>query len=830
MATSRLPFENVPRWTVGIGDFLDKRRAVSFCLFVGAGLLIALVSADTLVAQVGHACARPTQCSGSNVDCYDGYCGCVPGFVACGTACVNISSDASHCSACQSSCANGQSCVAGICRSTAGAITEPIGASPSVDVTGSCGGGSESHVSRSLNTGLLFQAEEAGSEASWATDWNRQWSPQVPIPAVAGVVASGDVWTASSGFSGLEYFSARTITPPGVTPYKSATGIAATTASDLLSSGKFDYPDVWAIPASEAGDGQSIAFDEGGTSLWLTASAGGSGPTAGHPFVYNFPNCLSGSPGSATCARWAPSNTGADYVDLLNDPGDQETGMSAYSHKTVVVNPCTHHALVSYLESNGTATNVKIKAVNRAGAITGRWTIPTSQKPNTNCTGTGTNFACPGGNVWICPPQPGATSCAFNRYVPRVQLATKVVPGSSQQCLLYAGWDESYLSSKGQRLRAAMAIIDVTGSPNEEPTTVLRSAPPDGTQYYASTPVASRYSDNVGWFFVATDPPYTTNHMLGYVSPTLKMNLTTSTVIPVSDAFQNLWMGDNMSQMLGGLPGGDLFVTWPEQVTGCSEIAGAKITVPYSPDACQEASEQYGIVAHETFGYAPPDVQSWWVGAGCNTRPLYTQSPCQRASDVYGIISFQTFGTAPPSVQKWWTANACNTAPTPKNSCQRASERYGIMRNVSWGFAPSSVQTWWNANNCTSQQMLPMDACQRAADLYGIVAGGTWGFATEDVKAWWSAQSCHASAMSTNVCQRASELYGIIAQKTFGFAPPSVQTWWTNNACGAVPLKTPDPCQVASNLFGIDAHATFAFAPVDVQTWWGNAGCNTHPN
>jgi peptidase M23-like protein len=40
-----------------------------------------------------------------------------------------------------------------------------------------------------------------------------------------------------------------------------------------------------------------------------------------------------------------------------------------------------------------------------------------------------------------------------------------------------------------------------------------------------------------------------------------------------------------------------------------------------NPSSCQEASQQYGIIAGETFGSAPVWVQNWWKGKGCNTRP-----------------------------------------------------------------------------------------------------------------------------------------------------------------------------------------------------------------
>ena len=256
-------------------------------------------------------------------------------------------------------------------------------------------------------------------------------------------------------------------------------------------------------------------------------------------------------------------------------------------------------------------------------------------------------------------------------------------------------------------------------------------------------------------------------------------------------------------------------------------IAHGCNTHPSSPDTCQRASDTYGIVANATFGFAPTNVRQWWVANGCNTTPLHTIDACQRAADRFDIIANTTFGSAPSEVQTWWTANGCNRVARTRSSCQKASDLYGITANVSFGSAPSDVRSYWVTNGCSTQPVTP-DTCQLASDTYGISAGVTFGFAPADVQSWWIATGCNTHPSSSNACQAASELYGIAAGISFGFAPSSVQTWWTSHGCNTQP-SSQDTCQRASDTYGIVANVTFGFAPADVRSWWTSHGCNTQP-
>ncbi len=159
-----------------------------------------------------------------------------------------------------------------------------------------------------------------------------------------------------------------------------------------------------------------------------------------------------------------------------------------------------------------------------------------------------------------------------------------------------------------------------------------------------------------------------------------------------------------------------------------------------APNACQRASDLYGIAANVTWGFAPADVRTWWADNHCSTAPISTNT-CQRASDTYGI-SPNTMSFAPTDVQAWWKANACTTRPVGPTACERASDLYGIRGGIDWGFAPTDVRTWWTANGC-NKQPTAANSCQMVSDLYGTYGGNTWGFAPADVRAWWTANSCN---------------------------------------------------------------------------------------
>jgi hypothetical protein len=176
----------------------------------------------------------------------------------------------------------------------------------------------------------------------------------------------------------------------------------------------------------------------------------------------------------------------------------------------------------------------------------------------------------------------------------------------------------------------------------------------------------------------------------------------------------------------------------PTDIRGLQAAYGA----PPIPTACQRASDMYGITATITWGFAPPDVRSWWNTTQCGTAPL-VRDTCQRMSDLYGTDGGITWGFAPPDVQDVWSSNGCDTHAKGPNACQRASDLYAINPGVSWGYAPSNIQAWWLSSwSGANVQFRASSTCQRISDLYGTDAGVTWGFAPESARTFWSQNNC----------------------------------------------------------------------------------------
>ena len=513
---------------------------------------VASSSSALQFGDLGLACP-PNSCGGANETCGNGFCACKAGFVACGLACVDIASDAANCGFCGNTCGAGTACYSGAC-STHPPIPPTTTQIEGFVTVSSCGG-VESHPSVSLSTGLLFQANVcAGSSETWAPAWNAAWSASKRIPAIAGFGTCGDTWTASSGYNHMEYLSARTLnTPNCIDASNSATGIAATTAAHL-SGGLFDYPASWAIPGGEAGDGQSIAFDQGGTALWLVASNGS--PNAGtRSRLYHYPVCHAGAPGSPACPRQLFG--GIDFVDVG----------PISSHSTVVVNPCNHHALTTHVDTTG---QVVLDIVDGAGAIITSYGIVVAQFPDHDCQ---QGFDCAGGNQWLCPSvATAANDCSPNRYVPRVQIATKVVrTNDTPRCFAYLGYDESVSAGLGNsRMRAVLQVLDVTTDAPQLAGT-FRAQALSNADSFGSTPVASRYDDSVGWFFFATDTNSIHVSLKAVVSR--DPQFANNHLVDVSPSMTNHWVGDNLSELVEGLPGGGLFATWPSTTT----IQGARV-------------------------------------------------------------------------------------------------------------------------------------------------------------------------------------------------------------------------------------------------------------
>jgi hypothetical protein len=283
--------------------------------------------------------------------------------------------------------------------------------------------------------------------------------------------------------------------------------------------------------------------------------------------------------------------------------------------------------------------------------------------------------------------------------------------------------------------------------------------------------------------------------------------------------------------------GVDANVSWgfaPPEVQSWWSSNSCGTTHKASSNLCQKASEIYGIVGNVTWGYAPTSVQQWWTANSCNTSPLVGESNCQRASDTYGIIAGVTWGSAPSYVKSWWMSAGCISVPHALNTCQKAADTYGIVAGFTWGFAPSDVQQWWIAHSCSvGTTTSAAQLCQNASNLYAIVAGSSWGGAPTNVQAWWTSQGCNVVPQ----CQGVSELYGILTSlvargtliTTSGYAPSFIYGWFTGASCNTAPLFSANTCQRAADTFGIVAGQTWGFAPSNVQTWWTNNGCNAHP-
>jgi hypothetical protein len=224
-------------------------------------------------------------------------------------------------------------------------------------------------------------------------------------------------------------------------------------------------------------------------------------------------------------------------------------------------------------------------------------------------------------------------------------------------------------------------------------------------------------------------------------------------------------------------------------------------------DLCQRASDRFGILENVSSGTAPPEIQTWWTANHCWARPAST-SACQKAADLYGIFvdtldadefSFgHDFAWAPPAVQSWFIGQGC-TASRRGDPCQIASDLYDLGPGNST-LAPGDVASWFRQRGCTtspSGAALNWD-CQRGSELYGLAGDGSDvlsdGFAPADVDSAWSQSECGRGApggfigpLSANLCQKASDLYSITAGGSQGFAPPDVRSWFAGMHCTTRP-------------------------------------------
>ena len=585
------------------------------------------------VTSVGQSC-KAAVCSASHLACYDGECACQPGYVACGAKCVDVASDEQSCGACGVSCGRGEKCDAGQCRAAGHGSSTPKDSKvgKAFDVTPGYCGEYESHPVLSANKGVIFQAAGSGGGGqlvSWAdVDSPATWkisgqvkaaettneansmafqppacgpkgkAPQDKCPLVAG----GDVWATTSGFSGLEYVAARTSWDFYTSPFKNPSNTTHTSGPGLLSptvselkSGKLAHAR-WVIPANEADDGLTAAYDAGGTSLWIAATCqDASGTSSGHPCTFLFPYCT-GAVNTSTCRRARIGAGNADFVDpMLNSP-DKERGNAG--HTTVLVNPCTHHALVSFLEEDSSRNGfVTVVAIDNQGKIVAKWQKRAFLGMDTRCPDASKNHVANCTSRPLCPdPTATNTNCcstsencnakgtpsAISRVVARAQMGVKVWgEGANAKCTAYVGWDDSKGEPGAVRHAATLSSIDVTGKDGNESSksefktlTQVRHA----GESMNATPVASRFGDALALIYVQRNAAGTTETLRARVSR--NRDFDNFTDLAVSDKSPNSWFGDSLSELLGGLPGDQLLATWPElSSSGCVTIDGALLTV-----------------------------------------------------------------------------------------------------------------------------------------------------------------------------------------------------------------------------------------------------------
>jgi hypothetical protein len=587
--------------------------------FMGVVVLVALGVAGCSRAdasrqpRVGDACKKGGCAGPPHLACFDDLCACEAPFVACADGCFDLTSDRDHCGACETSCGS-DTCRAGQCG--AAPVPTRTSAGKSADVTPSvCGSEYESHPARSLTNGILYAVTADGRNpqvVSWAADPTK-WTVAGRVPHDPEQVPNGDEWSTSGPFAGREFFSMRTPLAAGAPPGPMGEPDFIVPDPRSIQEGKLGDKLEPVLPTGLEDDGMSIAYDPGGSSLWIGATGGHTGPHG--PSLVVFPVCK-GMPTRKECERDAALQ-GRGYVDLTK--GD--SGRSWASHTTVVVNPCTHHALVAFLENERGGKDLKrdfedrhgyvvVKAIDHKGDIVARW----EQKigylhPDTGCADAGSaSFDCTTANLHTLCPAPTATnhSCCpsagknecqakgepsyVSRAFARVQLDVRAEArwGGPPRCTLYLGWDEVVGYPKARR-RATLGAIDVsdesTGANGVGKVTVLTSVDPARGESIDAVPVASRFADVFGLFYVQRDPSGATEVVRARVTRDPKFG--TYTDLALTPPLRDTWMGDSMSHVLGGLPGYRLFATWPQQVRKktekgertCGTIEGAVIDV-----------------------------------------------------------------------------------------------------------------------------------------------------------------------------------------------------------------------------------------------------------
>jgi len=312
-------------------------------------------------------------------------------------------------------------------------------------------------------------------------------------------------------------------------------------------------------------DGPAIQYDWAGSALWATALD----LNTQNMRLHIFNNCGAAIPGQPGCPLTSPL---AMTVGTTNGK----------SHPNVLVNPSTHHGIVSFIDSSD-RVNVKFYTVNGVlsssfvlagfdGAFFARNTGCPAPNPQTQnqaiakCTGPGNPTDC---------TSMGGSTCS--RLVPRVQMAEKF-DGAALKQYLYLAYDINCGIIGFDNFKTRVRVYDTT---NETAPVFVRdvwstgaslpTACASATQEFMGTVESARGSPNVGFYFYRQgltngnyDPCKT--DFRGKIS-TSNTFASTAEVVFSQSTFPTVVFSWTMGDYVGttdGLAFGNLYPTWAE--------------------------------------------------------------------------------------------------------------------------------------------------------------------------------------------------------------------------------------------------------------------------
>lgn len=178
-------------------------------------------------------------------------------------------------------------------------------------------------------------------------------------------------------------------------------------------------------------------------------------------------------------------------------------------HANIVINPCTHHPLVLYRETDGGGVDsVRVRALD---TMTGDDLVPTDKTEidtvkfdrNTKC---GDSAGCPSGSKICKCGGADAADCSADGVGGCVDIAGRVhgaaVRFSGGTCLLYAAYDYSAVASDGETyMKSKMKIIFLDGDTPVKIGEVISSEDDVPQNEWSGVALADQFTGRAGFFF-----------------------------------------------------------------------------------------------------------------------------------------------------------------------------------------------------------------------------------------------------------------------------------------------------------------------------------------